>query len=303
MRRGAAMLCAALVLGGCGFGPATTSAPARTAPAHATATYCTDGGTAETLDVYEPSRGTAPHPLLLVIHGGSWAFGSSALAGQNPLARMTVTAMLSRGFAVASINYRLAPANPWPAQIIDVRCAVRYLRATAARWNLDPQRFTALGTSAGAQLASLAALSAGAEPQWDNGLYTGESGGFAAVVDCWGPADLTAPGWGALAAAIAEPVFRAAVGSDSQALRDASPVTWVHAGAPPFLIIQGSRDTLVPAQQSAELQARLASAGAVATLIPVANAEHELRPVGGAISPGLDALTARVVAFLQSAVA
>jgi len=301
MRRGAAMLCAALALGGCGSGPAATSAAATSAPAHATATYCTDGGTAETLDVYEPSRGTAPHPLLLVIHGGSWAFGSSALAGQNPLARMTVTAMLSRGFAVASINYRLAPANPWPAQIIDVRCAVRYLRATAARWNLDPQRFTALGTSAGAQLASLAALSAGAEPQWDNGLYTGESGGFAAVVDGWGPADLTAPGWSALAAAIAEPVFRAAVGSDSQALRDASPVTWAHAGAPPFLIIQGSRDTLVPAQQSAELQARLASAGAVATLIPVANAEHELRPVGGAISPGLDVLTTRVVDFLQSA--
>jgi acetyl esterase/lipase len=178
---------------------------------------------------------------------------------------------------------------------------VRYLRATAAHWNLDPQRFTALGTSAGAQLASLAALSAGAEPQWDNGLYAGESSGFAAVVDCWGPADLTAPGWSALAAAIAEPVFRVAVGSDSQALRDASPVTWVQAGAPPFLIIQGSRDTLVPAQQSAELQARLAGAGAVATLIPVANAEHELRAVGGAISPGLDVLTTRVVDFLQSA--
>jgi acetyl esterase/lipase len=303
MRRGVAVLCAALALCGCGSGAATTSAPATTTPAHTTATYCTDGGTAETLDVYEPPRGTAPHPLLLVIHGGSWAFGSSALAGQNPLARMTVTAMLNRGFAVASINYRLAPANPWPAQIIDVRCAVRYLRATAAHWNVDPQRFTALGTSAGAQLASLAALSAGAEPQWDNGLYTGASGGFVAVVDCWGPADLNAPGWSALAAAIAKPVFRAAVGSDSQALRDASPVTWVHAGAPPFLIIQGSRDTLVPAQQSAELQARLASAGAVATLIPVANAEHELRPAGGAISPGLDALTARVVAFLQSAVA
>src|SRR5450759_3999204 len=155
MRRGAAVLCAALALGGCDSGPATTSAPATTAPAHATATYCTEGGTAETLDVYEPSRGTAPHPLLLVIHGGSWAFGSSALAGQNPLARMTVTAMLSRGFAIASINYRLAPANPWPAQIIDVRCAVRYLRSAATHWGVDPRRFAAMGNSAGAQLVSL----------------------------------------------------------------------------------------------------------------------------------------------------
>src|SRR5450631_59504 len=193
MRRRAAVLCAALVLGGCGSGPATSSAPAPTAPAHVTATYCTDGGTAETLDVYEPSRGTAPHPLLVVIHGGSWAFGSSALAGQNPLTRMTVTAMLSRGFAVASINYRLAPANRWPAQIIDVRCAVRYLRATAAHWNLDPHEFAALGDSAGGQLVSLDALSAQRDQQWDSAQYAGQSTALQAVVDCWGIVDLTAP--------------------------------------------------------------------------------------------------------------
>lgn len=299
MTRGLAVLVAALTMAGCGS--TATGPPALPAtPAHTTVTYCVDGGRSERLDVYEPHSGTGRHPLLVLIHGGSWAFGSADLVGQNPLSRMTVTALLSQGFAVASINYRLAPANPWPAQIIDVRCAVRYLRANAARWDVDPARFTALGTSAGAHLASLAALSAGAEPQWDNGLWAGESSGFAAVVDCWGPADLTAPGWSAVAVAIGRPVFGTAVGSDSQALRDASPVTWVRAGAPPFLIIQGAADTLVPPHQSVELQARLAAAGSSATLVPVANAEHELRPVGGLIQPPLGELTARVVAFLTS---
>jgi acetyl esterase/lipase len=264
-------------------------------------TYCTDGGRAESLDVYEPTGGTSPHPLLVVMHGGSWAFGSSSLREQNPLTQMTVTALLGRGFAVASINYRLAPADPWPAQIIDARCAIRYLRATAARWRVDPRRFTVLGNSAGAHLASLAALSDGQVPQWDNDQYRGESSGFAAVVDCWGPADLTAPGWSATAVAIGRPVFGAAWGSNSDALRVASPAAHVHPAAPPFLIIQGSSDTLVAPQQSVELRDRLLAAGDPATLLAVAHAGHELRASGGPISPDLGTLTRRVVAFLVSA--
>lgn len=296
----ALLVVAALVATACGSdAPLTT--PSSFAGINATTvTYCTDGGTAESLDVYEPAGGSAPHPLLVVIHGGSWAFGSSSLREQNPLTQMVVTALLGRGFAVASINYRLAPADPWPAQIVDARCAIRYLRATAARWRVDPRRFTVIGNSAGAHLASLAALSDGQVPQWDNGQYSGESSGFAAVVDCWGPADLTAPGWSATAVAIGRPVFGAAWGSNNDALRVASPATYVHHGAPSFLIIQGSSDTLVPPQQSVELTDRLLASGDAATLLAVAHAGHELRPTGGAISPDLGTLAERVVAFLDS---
>jgi acetyl esterase/lipase len=294
------LVAAALIAAGCGSDSAAPPPSSFSGVTPSTVTYCADGGRAETLDVYEPPHGVSPHPLLVVMHGGSWAFGSSSLREQNPLTQMVVTDLLGLGFVVASINYRLAPADPWPAQIIDARCAVRYLRATAARWRVDPHRFSALGNSAGGQLASLTALSDGQLPQWDSVQYAGQSSGFAAVVDCWGPTDLTAPGWSAAAVAIGRPVFGAAWGSDSDALRVASPVTYVHAGAPPFLIIQGSRDALVPPAQSAELSQRLAAVGDAATLVAVARAGHELLPSGGSIGPDLGVLTQRVVTFLVS---
>lgn len=286
-------------------GTATMAAPPATGLAGltpTTATYCSDGGTPQTLDVYEPAAAAAAHPLLIIVHGGSWAYGSSALVAQNPLTQMVVPAVLGRGFAVASINYRLAPADPWPAQIVDTRCAIRYLRATASRWHIDPERFAALGTSAGGHLVSVDALSDQQQPQWNSAQFPGVSSALQAVVDCWGPADLAAPGWGQLAVAIGRPVFGVTVGSQADVLRLASPVSYVHRGAPPFLIIQGTSDALVPPQQSVELQSRLRSAGDQATLLEVANAGHELRPSGGQVSPPVDALAQRVVAYLSKEV-
>ena len=265
-------------------------------------TYCTDGGKALTLDLYEPSGARSPHPLLIFAHGGSWAFGSSRLIEQNKLTQGVVSGVLAHGFAVASINYRLAPADPWPAQIIDVRCAVRYLRATAAHWNLDSRRFAAMGNSAGAQLVSLAALSDTQVPEWNTSQYATQSGAVAAVVDCWGPADLTATGWSQTALAIGRVVFQVNLGNNSDALRVASPTTYVHAGAPPFLIVQGTADKLVPPAQSMELRDLLVAAGDTATLVEVDHAAHELTPSGGAISPDIATLTATVVGFLVSAV-
>ena len=94
---------------------------------------------------------------------------------------------------VASIDYRLAPENPWPDQIIDVKCAVRYLRAHAADLGIDPNRIAALGTSAGGQLVSLLGTT-GSSTLWDAGPYPDESSAVDAVVDEFGPADLEATG-------------------------------------------------------------------------------------------------------------
>ena len=286
----------------CGSGVATTApTPVVSFPPATTVTYCTDGGEALTLDILEPTQpGGAPHPLLVVVHGGSWSFGSSAMAAQSLLTKRAAAVLLQRGFVVASINYRFAPRDPWPAQIIDTRCAVRYLRATAPRWNVDPHRFVALGNSSGAQMVSLDALSAGQEPQWDNGQYSSESSAVAAVVDLWGPVDLTASGWSEEAIQIGNAVFKTSLGTDSDALQRASPVTHIRPGAPPFLIIQGTADMLVPPTQATEIHDRLVAAGDAATLIDVAHAAHELRPSGGAISPSIEALAAQVVAFAAS---
>jgi acetyl esterase/lipase len=299
MRLRVLLVAAILPLPGCGSAvSAATAATGYAVTTPTTVTYCADGGEAQTLDLYEPPSRAPMHPLLIVVHGGSWDSGDSAMDQQHPLTERVVNDVIARGFAVASINYRLAPGAKWPAQIVDMRCAVRFLRATAARWHLDPRRFTALGDSAGGQLVSLAALSAQQEPQWNSNEYAAQSSALQAVVDCWGPADLNKPGWSRLAIGIGRNVFGATLGSQSDVLRRASPVSHIHAGAPPFLIIQGRLDALVPSQQSAELQSRLVSAGDAALLIDVAHAGHGLAPIGGAISPSLAALAQRITSFL-----
>lgn len=278
----------------CGSSPAT--------PGNVTTVrYCTDGGVPLTLDMHEPSAGAAPHPLLVFAHGGSWAFGSAAIEEQNPLIQQVVAGLLAKGYAVASINYRLAPAHPWPAQIIDVRCALRYLRATASRWNVEPHRFAAMGNSAGAQLMSLAALSAGQAPAWDSAQYAGQPVSLDAVVDLWGPVDLLAGGWSQEAIDIGMVVFQVTWGTQDTTLRAASPVTYVHPGSPRFLIVQGTEDTLVPPSQSRELRDLLTAVGTPATLVEVAGAGHELRPSGGPISPSVASLAQQTVNFLVAA--
>jgi acetyl esterase/lipase len=292
---------AALIL--CGCGSAASAAAALFGyipPAPTTVTYCRDGGTPETLDMYEPRGQAGPHPLLMVVHGGSWATGSSALDQQSQLTQTVVSGAIAEGFAVASINYRLAPAHRWPAQIVDVRCAVRFLRATASRWDINAHHVVALGDSAGAQLVSLDALSAQLQPQWDSRQWAGQSSALEAVVDCWGPADLVASGWSRLAKGIGRNVFGVAFGAPADVLRTASPVTYVTPGAPPFLVIQGLSDILVPPAQSAELHSRLVAAGDRATLIDVAGAGHGLGPPGAPMVPTLDAVAEQTVSWLAS---
>lgn len=265
--------------------------------------YCSSAGRVQTLDVYEPPAGHGARPLLLVVHGGAWVSGSASLDRQSLFTQAVVAEVLSRGFVVASINYRLAPRSRWPAQVVDVRCAVRYLRATAARWNVDPRRIAALGDSAGGQLVSLEALSAGRDPQWNTGEHSAEPAGLDAVVDCWGLTDLTAPGWSRLAGGMGLPVFGVRLGTSSAVLRDASPVAHVRRGAPPFLVIHGLDDVLVPPSQSAALVAALRHAGDRATLIDVAGAGHGLYPVRNAVmAPTFASVVQRTVAFLAAAV-
>lgn len=293
-----------LLLVGCGSSPPRVlTATTGPLPSPQTVTYCVDGGKPLTLDVYQPRTGTGPRSLLVFVHGGSWAFGSSRISEQSQLVQQVIAEALDRGITVASVNYRLAPTDPWPAQVIDVRCAVRYLRANAAHWQVDPQHFVAMGNSAGAQLMSLVALSSGQVPEWDTSQWAGQSTAMSAVVDLWGPIDLLAGGWSQTALEIGRVEFQVSFGMQDAVLRAASPITYVAPGAPPFLIVQGSADTLVPPAQSRELWSRLLAAGGKATLVEVANAGHELRPSGGAITPTVDVVAEETVSFLASVTA
>lgn len=273
-----------------------TSVPRPTAPTQHTVTYCSPGGVSETMDVYTPANLDGPAPAVVYVHGGAWQHGNSKFDGSDLVALQASSALLENGFVFVSINYRLAPEFQWPAQIIDSKCAIRYLRAHARSLHVDPQRIGAMGSSAGGQLAALLGTT-GQHSPFDVGEYLDQSSAVNATVDMYGPTDLTTAGWGQFAQQVFTDVFH----NDRSLLADASAVTHVSPAASPFLIIQGSADTVVPPVQSEELYSRLRAARVHSDLLLVDNAQHGLFPDGAPISPSLDQITHDVVNFYASA--
>ena len=306
----AVLMIAVPLLAGCGLAAgassSVTTTPTSTPTSSASASegpgsvqqgvvYCTTAGVPLTMDIYRPILvGTSPMPAILYVHGGGWEHGSASLGGINASIEQMLT---QRGILVAAVNYRLAPQHLWPAQIDDVKCAVRYLRANAHQYGIDPTRIGAWGGSAGGHLVSMLGT-AGPGAGFDTGQYLQQSSGLQAVVDMFGPADLTAGGWGPFATAVIQQVFGAAPGQNTSALAHASPVTYVEPSDPPFLIFHGTRDAVVPLAQSQELASRLQAAGVSATLVMVQNGGHGFAPTGGAISPTLQEITQSTVDFL-----
>ena len=267
-----------------------------------TLTYCSPGGVKERLAVYEPVP-APPRPAAAVVyvHGGGWASGSGRLSLFLGLVEKQI---VDDGEIFVSVDYRLAPRYPWPAQIEDVKCAVRFLRHDAGSLEIDPSRIAAVGDSAGGQLVSLLGLTGRGTDAFETGPYRNESSAVEAVVDMYGPTDLTTADWvgDPLMQNYARQTFGQPLGQGTPALVAASPVTYVGAGAPPFLIIQGAQDTVVPAGQSTELARRLTAAGDEAELVMVANAGHGLLHAGGApTTPSLTTLSAQIGRFLSGA--
>jgi acetyl esterase/lipase len=279
-------------LSGCGGSPSVVGT-------ERTYTYCTIGGIPETLDVYGPTSSDRSAPAVVDIHGGGWVSGDSRLQ-PGSVDSDVKSALVGKGWVFVSINYRLAPSSPWPAQIEDAKCAVRYLRANASALHIDPTRIGVIGASAGGHLASLVGLT-GNQAVFEKGGSLDESSAVEAVVDEYGPADLTSPDWSRskVVPLLSKKTFGVTVGSRAPVLVAASPVTYVHAGAPPFLVIQGVEDMLVPASQSEELVSLLKAAGDQATLILVQNAGHGLLQRGnGPITPSVKTVAADAVTFL-----
>ncbi|MEB2334969.1 MAG: alpha/beta hydrolase [Anaerolineaceae bacterium] len=249
-------------------------------------TYCTMDGVALKMDVYYPSENTGRFAVTMFVHGGGWSSGDKSKgAGVAELPELQ-----KAGFLAVSVNYRLAPDYEFPAMIEDVKCAVRSLRAHADKYNLDPNRIGVFGGSAGGHLVSMLGVtdeSAG----FDVGEYLGQSSRVQAVVDMFGPADLTAN------IANDSETVQNAFGNFDLAL--ASPVTYVSADDPPFLILHGEKDPLVPISQSEELLAKLQAAGVPAELVRVANAAHGFKPVGGEISPSREEIVQLTVKFFE----
>lgn len=238
--------------------------------------YAEAGGVALSLDLYRPGPG--PVPVTVYLHGGGWARGSK---GDDRDARLT--GLARHGIAVASVQYRLVPGAVYPAQLHDAKGAVRWLRAHGTELGLATGAIGAWGASAGGYLASMLGLTAGAaELEGTTGGNLEHSSAVQAVVPWFAPADLLATSGRSPLEERIIPASReagllglAAVADDPGRARRASPLSWVTAAAPPFLIEHGDRDQVVHPAESAALHDALARAGARSTLVMIGGAGHE----------------------------
>jgi acetyl esterase/lipase len=237
-----------------------------------------------------------PVPAVLYIHGGSWIGGDQDTGGF--IINEIGPAVNAAGFVVANVDYRLGPEAHWPAQIEDVKCAVRYLRAYATQLHIDPQRIGTWGHSAGGHLAALLGT-AGPSAGWDSGAYEKYPSTVEAVADLSGPANLvtmsTEGASGAVQANFVTLLGPLPPDQEQAQLKAASPVTYVAPGDPPFLIIHGELDTIVYPAQSEELAAALERAGVPETLVIVRGAGHALDEPGAQTNPAQ--ITKMVVDF------
>lgn len=286
----------ATVLAGCGRAPSpaigSETPPPIAAGQTINVTFCND----QTARISAPATLRRPVPLAVYIHGGSWIGGDQDTGGF--IISEIGPALNSAGFEVANVNYRLGPDARWPAQIEDVKCAIRYLRAYAKDLDFDPERIGVWGHSAGGHLAALLGT-AGPSAGWDSGAYLTYSSAVEAVADLSGPANLaTMSTEGASGAVKAN--FISLLGplppEQLQAeLQAASPVTYVSPEDPPFLIIHGEIDTIVHPSQSEELAAALKANGVPATLVIVKGGGHALDEAGA--MPTTQEITKMVVDF------
>jgi acetyl esterase/lipase len=256
--------------------------------------YCTMEGEVERLDIHVPAASfPRPLPVAVHVHGGGWVGGARGRGVWYSEIRETLVA---RGYLVMSVDYRLAPEYKYPAQIRDVKCAVRHLRANSLRYGLDPGRIGVFGSSAGGQLVGLLGTTDAGAGFDDGGEFPGVSSRVQAVVALSAITDFTATpelrdDYGRVFPTWPDPA--------SPELIEASPVTHVTGGDSPFFFIVGEDDTLVLPAQSARMDGLLRTAGVTSSLLTIRHADHGLAPTTEPISPAMDEVLDRIAEFFD----
>ena len=220
-----------------------------------------------TMDYYAPA-GAAPHPIAIIIHGGAFVGGNS----KNRSEAYCADFLAPGGYAVFSINYRLAPKYPYPAMVEDVQRAVRYLRYNAKKWHADPNRIALVGGSAGGYLSNMVGIRNAGGIKGAKDPVDRTSARVQAVVTLFGPSDFRNQPVGENLRALLAPLIREK--GEAAGLAEASPAMHITGDEPPFLLIHGDQDHSVPLAQSTHLQAALKAAGVPCDLIVIANGPH-----------------------------
>lgn len=215
--------------------------------------------------IYRPRKvSTTPWPAIVFIHGGGWRQGSH----YNPFSSW----MAECGYLVASIDYRLSKEAPWPAQIQDCKLGVRWLRANAKKYHIDPDRIGTWGTSAGGQLAACVGMMQDI-PELEGDGFEGVSSRVQAVGVFCGPSDFTSSDWKHPQHVL--DLFRVSREENPALWQSASPALAVRPGAPPFHIVHGEADHAVPFSQGERLRDALLKSGNRVEWVPVKNGAHD----------------------------
>ena len=223
-------------------------------PTHGNVVYATVGGLDLRLDIYTPQK-AQKSPLIVWVHGGAWRAGSKN--------KVPVAQLVDHGFAIASVDYRLSPVAKFPAQIHDIKAAIRFLRANAGTYDFDPERFVIAGSSAGGHLAALVGVSNGVtELEGTVGDHVSPSSDVQSIVVFYGAANLqtilsqsTPHGL-----SVRVPALELLLGGQPldvpELAKLASPVAHIDASDPPLLLIHGDQDPQMPINQAHELHGK-----------------------------------------------
>jgi acetyl esterase/lipase len=244
--------------------------------------YVTNGHPRQKLDLYIPKGGGNP-PLMILIHGGGFTEGDKS--------EENAAQWLVESYAVAAVNYRYSSDAIFPAQIEDCKAAVRWLRANAKRYGYDPDRFGARGSSAGGYLATMLGVTGGTR-KFDFGENLDVSSSVQAVADRYGPTDFLQMDAHRMPGAElqdtpdspASLLIGGKLGDNREKAASANPINYITNDCPPFIIVHGDSDPLVPHHQSELLAAALGNAGVHVTLYTVKGGGH-----GGLDDPNADA--------------
>jgi acetyl esterase/lipase len=220
------------------------------------------------LDIARPAEGDGPFPAVLVIHGGAWRQGNKADV------RPILPQFVEHGFVAISPEYRFCPQNAFPAQIHDVKAAVRWLKVNAKKYRIDPDRIGAMGFSAGGHLAMMLGLTSPNDGLEGDVPAGAPDSRVKAVVNYFGPTDLAAKD----IPDICKPWVKDFLGGSPQdrpdAAAKASPLTFVSKDDAPVLTFQGTKDSLVPYTQAIKLADAMSSAGVPGRVELILGADH-----------------------------
>jgi alpha-L-fucosidase 2 len=229
--------------------------------------YGTADGQPLTMDYYAP-RGDGVHPVAIIIHGGGYHGGDSKSGSEAYIADFLAPA----GYAVFSVNYRLAPAYPYPYMVQDVERAVRYIRFHAAEWNADPNKIALVGGSAGGFLSNMVGLLNAPGDSNATDPVDRVSARAQAVVSLYAQSSFEFVPLNADVHRLLDPLI--AKEGEEAAIKEASPITYVSKDDPPFLEILGDQDEYIPFSEATNLQTALHAVGVRCDIIRIPGGKH-----------------------------